>query len=119
LCRRSAARNGSDPREKNVQLEWFGEIVVRAGVQPVHDVGPSVARRNDNNGCLKPSLPQFPKNAQTIQAGKHDVEQNYVDVGRQTHLESSIAIVGKQDGMPITLERSAQQIGRIRSVFGY
>ena len=119
LRRRSAPGNGSDPREKNIQFEWLGEIVVRAAVQPLHDVGPRIARRNDDDRRVQPRLAQFPQDAQAIHAGKHDVEKNHVDVGRQAELKSAVSVIGKQDGMPLGLERPAQQIGGIRSVFGY
>ena len=85
----------------------------------MYDVGPGIARRNDDDGCVKPSLPKPPQHAQAIQPGKHDVEQNHVDVGRHAQLESPLSIVGKQDRMPFRLERTAQQIGGVRSVFGY
>ena len=68
---------------------------------------------------MKPRLPQLPQNAQAVHEWKHDIEQNNVDVGRQTEFQSSISIIGERHGMPLSLERPAEQIGGIRSIFGY
>ena len=58
LGRRSAPGNGPKPREQNIQFEGLGEIVVRAAIQPLHDVGTGIARRNDDHRRVKASLPQ-------------------------------------------------------------
>jgi hypothetical protein len=42
-----------------------------------------------------------------------------VEVGCQAELQSAISIVGKQDGMALSLKGAAQQVGGVRSVFSY
>jgi hypothetical protein len=110
--------NRSDAREKDIQFEGLGQVVVRAAIQSVYDIGTRVARGNDDHRRVQASLPQPPQDAQSIHAGKHDIEQNDVDVGRQSQLQSSLSVIGKEDGMTLGLKRSADQIGGIRPIFG-
>ena len=96
LRRGSAPGNGSEPRQKDIQFEGLGEIVVRAAIQSLHDIGPGIARGNDDHRRVKTSLPQPPQDAQAVHAGKHDVEQNDVDIGRQSELQSPVSVIRKQ-----------------------
>jgi hypothetical protein len=68
---------------------------------------------------VKASLSQPPQDAESIHAGKHDIEKNDIDLGRQSELESALSIIGDEDRMALYLERPAEKIGGIRSIFGY
>jgi hypothetical protein len=118
LRRGGAPRNSSYPREKNIQFEGLGQVVVGAAIQSLYDIGTRIARRNDDYWRVKASLSQPPQDAQSIHAGKHDIEQNDVNVGRQSKLESSLTVIGKKYGMPLGFKRPAKQIGGIRPIFG-
>lgn len=109
--------NGSDAREKDIQFEGLGQVVVRAAIQSMYDIGTRIARGNDDHRRVQASLPQPPQDAQSVHAGKHDIEQNDVDVGPQSQLQSSLSVIGKQDGMTLGLKRSSNQIGGIRPIF--
>lgn len=48
--------NGSDAREKDIQFEGLGQVVVRAAIQSMYDIGTRIARGNDDHRRVQASL---------------------------------------------------------------
>src|SRR4030095_13608308 len=78
---RPPAQQRAHPREELVEGEWLGEVVVGAEIEAGHLIGEPVARGEQQHRHLDLLLSSGLEDAQAIELGQPDVEDDEVGAG--------------------------------------
>jgi hypothetical protein len=107
-----------DPGDHLARLEWLGDIVVGAQLQPgdtVDDVVAGGQHQHSDTG------PLAPKGSQDFEAGpsrQHYVQDQKVQAAVAAVLEGSLAILGFEDFVALAFEVRADHFSNVRLVVG-
>ena len=89
------AQEGPYPGQQLAIGEWFGQVVVRAQLQPQHPVGLLAAGGEHQHRGRRPragGLAYPPEHLQPVQAGQHPVQHHQVGPGPGVELEGRPAV---------------------------
>ena len=117
------ARNGSAASERahasqqHVEGKRLHQIIVRAEIEAFDHVLIRVARGQHQDRRLVLAQAQTPRHFEAVDAGQHQVEQDYVERSGDGEIESIASIVRDGDGVGLLAERLAQQLGHAALIF--
>ena len=106
---RGAAQHGADAAAELPDQERLRDVVVRAELEPEHLVELVVAGRehDDRNRALGPeSLADL----ETVDLREHDVEHDEVDLLFREPAQRLLAVTGRDDAVPVPLERVREEL---------
>ena len=116
---RSAAADGAQPGQQNLDRKRLGEIIVGAGIEAVHDVDGSVARGQHQHRGLIPAFAQPARDRHAVHAGQHHVEHDHVERRAARDFEPLPAIVRDHHLMAVFLQSALEQVGHAPLVFDH
>ena len=102
---------GANAGQYDREVHWFGDVVVGADVQRLHDSLAVVFGRDHHDGEFQIFLQaDASQHFQAVNARQHDVEQNQVEGLRLDQAEGLQAILGSGHPETATLQPALQQI---------
>src|SRR5690606_10279810 len=113
----SAASNGAQSCGQLVEIEWFADVVVCAGVEARNAFRHLVACREQKHGRAVFGIAEFLQEIEPRSVGKHDVEHDAIVT---MHANSCPAVLAVSDGIDRkTLEPkpNSQPVEQQRIVF--
>ena len=72
----TAPAQGFDLGGQFLRGKGFWQIIIGAGIEPIHPFIQMTARGKQQHGSLIPALPQDPQHTEPVPAGQHDIEHD-------------------------------------------
>jgi hypothetical protein len=114
---RRAAHLGAHARQEFFHVEGLGEIVVGAGIDPGHLVGPAVARRQDDHRHLAVGPAPGFEDADAVHLGQAQIKNDDV-IGLRLTQETAFLAVGRLvDDVTRLAERGHELAVQVRIIF--
>lgn len=104
-------------RQQFSNIEWLGEIIIRAGIEAAHFIGRLDASGEHENSRVDPALSQLAAHRETIRTRQQDVQKNQVESASSHSFERSAAFSGTLYGIALRGERIAQRERQVRIIF--
>ena len=104
-------------RDQFWEMEWLGEIIVRALVEASHLVDPCAARRKDKHRSHHTPRAPFLQNLETRLPRQSEIKDNHIDLRLQAQFESVLAVDGTLDQEASLRESTCDPGGQIIVVF--
>jgi len=83
-----------DPGEQLVQVERFGQVVVRAAVESAHPLGVRAERGQDQHARGHRAPPQAGEQVQSVHVGQPPVDHHDAVRPTQSQVQTALAVVG-------------------------
>ena len=102
---RRAAQQRAQPRQDFLHVEGLGDIIVRAGVEPLHLVAPAIARGEDEHRHHAAGAAPLFKNRNPVLLWQADIEHDrvvWLGVAEEVPL---LPVIGAVDGVARLIER--------------
>ncbi len=96
--------------------EWFGQVVVGAGVQPADPVGNGVARGQKQHRGVAAELAIPLQQGQSILVRQPPVQQDKVPITGAQKVPGRGAVAGALDGIPLLAQSANQEVGDRRLI---
>ena len=100
-----------------LDVKRFGQVIIRAEVQPFEPLVEFAARRQQDDGQRHFPFAQIAENAQPILARQHDVEDRHVVRPRGCQRESLVAVMRNLNDEALRLQALADKRGDLLFVF--
>jgi hypothetical protein len=108
------AQEGARAGEQNRQRERLGQVVVRAEVEPAHDVARRVERREQQDRHPVLARAELLHHLEAREPGQHHVEHDEIDRRRgDESLERRLAALGDLDPVALRLEIEREPAGQV------
>jgi hypothetical protein len=114
-----AALEGADTGEQDGEGERLGYIVVGSRVEAFDDVGDGVASGEHQNRDVLLHVAEAAGDLNAIDARKHDVEENEVELGVVGQGKGAETVVREAYGVIVFFEPAAEHLGHTPFVFDY
>ena len=105
-----AADQRPQPGEQLVERERLGQVVVAAGVEPIHPVADRVAGGEHQNGDVVAGRAQHPGRLQAVEPRHHHVHDHRVGPNRGQPGQGLDAVLGRADLVRVVLQRAFQGV---------
>jgi len=112
-----APQQRADTRRQLVEIEGLGQVVVGAGIEPLHAIGDRIARGDDENGQRLAPRAQRLEELQPIGAGQPQVEQHQLEGLGDQSLCGGSRIMHPVDREALALQSRADGFADHRVVF--
>ena len=111
----TASEHGLHPQEQFTRIEGLDHIIVRPQLEAHDAVHVVAARREHDDGDMFGTavLAQFAAYGQTVQTGKHNIQQDERRTAAARQLQSGCTIGGFQSFISFTLQIEDQQLADI------
>src|SRR5262249_21973345 len=96
--------------------KWLREVVVRAGFQPLHTIVDRVLRGQHQHGCADAALAQRATEIESVSAGKHDVENDDVEVAEDGARASRVVVALAGDVKAVLRQSAFEHRREVRIV---
>ena len=113
----SAAQKRVQPGDEFLDVEGFGEIIVRAEVQPVQPLVERAARGKEDHRHGRMPVPQIAQDAQAVAPGQHDVQHDRVVAPRAGQGETVVPVVAEIHHEALRFEPFPQEGAEFLVVF--
>ena len=115
----SWTEEGADSRDQHVQLEWFGQVVVRSRLEALHHVVGAPARRQHQDRHIVAFAPQVARHIESVDARQHHVEHDEIDrvFGGSNAVQRLLAGVDDLGVVTFGFEIEAEPVGQVELVF--
>ena len=77
-----ASCEGAKARQQDMEREWLGQVIVRAGVETTDDVFGCISGGQQEDRCTDTALPKALNDGNSIQAGQHHIENEHIEAAR-------------------------------------
>ena len=111
-----AAQQRSQPRAELLERERLDEVVVGAGVEPLHAVRDGVARGEHQHGRAVAGGPQAAADLEPVGLGHQDVEDDRVGRLVGERVERLAAVGGELDAVAVHPQRAVERVADARLV---
>src|SRR6185437_14713901 len=106
----AAANKRLRSRDQLTEVEGFGQVIVRSGIEQLDNGGALVARSQYKNGSLVTAAANAANDTEAVETGQHQIEQQQVVVLKFGHGGTVGAVFGRVDGEAAAL---AQRLGDV------
>src|SRR5918996_5140116 len=111
LSSRLVAEPDPDPRQKLLEPEGLGDVVVPARIQPLHLVVEIVASGEDDHRKAEASVPQLAEHRQAVDVRKTQVEHDEVELAIVGESPRGIAVRGHLRRVSVRAQPLLQEAG--------
>src|SRR5262249_1546897 len=115
----ASAADGSQMSEQDIDRKWFGQVIVRSGIESADDVGRRITSRQHQHWSLIPRFAQPPGNRDAVKARKHEIEYDNVEGRSHADLERLAAVVRDHYLVSLFGQRAVKQLRHPKVVFGH
>ncbi len=106
-----AAEHGPDAEQKFLEIEWFGDVIVAPGHQSGDAVVLAIAGGQEQYRETAGFFTDRPADFEAVLAGKHNVEQDQVEISPAPHFQGRRAVAGDDGFISLRFEIQPQAIG--------
>jgi hypothetical protein len=112
-----APQQGFDASQELGHLERFGQIIVRAQLEPDDPIGDVAARREHEDRQIDATMPQFPADIESTPAGEHDIEDGQLEITAGRLNQSMLAVSAGLHRVAFPVQSLGEKKGEIAFVF--